>query len=75
MVVTNRNISVKLRRRLFDSAVSITATCGLATCALTQQQRTNTDTTRSAMLRKGVVLATTQRRPGRNRHTAHRFEA
>ena len=53
-VLTNKNISVKLRLRLFDSVVSPTATYGLATCALTQQQRTKIAAARAAMLRKIV---------------------
>ena len=36
-VLTDKNISVKLRLRIFDTVVSPTATYGLAKCALTQQ--------------------------------------
>ena len=53
-VLTNKNISVKLRLRLFDSVVPPTATHGLATCALTQQQRMKIAAARAAMLRKIV---------------------
>ena len=55
-VLLNKAVPLKLRLKLFNAAVTPTAVFGVATTALTQQQRDRIASTRMQMLRKIVCF-------------------